>query len=440
MRAGFGWEATNNAAKTKGWAHTHFQFDPVGWRQTQTLKGPNMSSLSEPIGRLYLRPMHPRTPGDKARAASAVELFSDLVFATAILFAGSQIHYVLGQGNFGHGVVSYLLVMFFIWWTWVNFAWLSSSFEVDDWLYRSLAAIQMLGVLVVAGGVEQTFGGTVNVALIGYITIRAAQIGQWARASRCGGQAGRAALIYAVGIAVLAVLWVVCALWVPFLALPLVVGELAVPIIAERIGHTPWHAPHITERYGLLTLIVLGGSLRAAAIAVSRALGDHAPALFGVAVLSVLVAGGMWWIYFWAPHRDVINPKRYLSPLKYGYLHYFIFAAAGAFAAAVEVIIDLLAHDNYLMEHQAGLTLSIPVGVFVVAAWLAVLREHAPLPVSISLPVAGVLIVLEGFLPFPFIFIALTVVMLVTLLVLYQPVPSRATEDHKSVEDTADVS
>ena len=139
---------------------------------------------------------------------------------------------MLGQGNFGHGVVSYLLVMFFIWWTWVNFAWLSSSFEVDDWLYRSLAAIQMLGVLVVAGGVEQTFGGTVNVALIGYITIRAAQIGQWARASRCGGPAGRAALIYAVGIAVLAVLWVVCALWVPFLALPLVVGELAVPIIA----------------------------------------------------------------------------------------------------------------------------------------------------------------------------------------------------------------
>lgn len=69
-----------------------------------------MSSLSEPIGRLYLRPMHPRTPGDKARAASAVELFSDLVFATAILFAGSQIHHVLGQGNFGHGVVSYLLV------------------------------------------------------------------------------------------------------------------------------------------------------------------------------------------------------------------------------------------------------------------------------------------------------------------------------------------
>ena len=53
---------------------------------------------------------------------------------------------------------------------------------------------------------------------------------------------------------------------------------------------------------------------------------------------------------------------------------------------------------------------------------------------------AGVLIVLEGFLPFPFIFIALTVVMLVTLLVLYQPVPPRATEDHKSVEDTADVS
>ena len=38
----------------------------------------------------------------------------------------------------------------------------------------------------------------------------------------------------------------------------LVAAELAVPIVAERTGSTPWHPHHITERYGLFTLIVMG--------------------------------------------------------------------------------------------------------------------------------------------------------------------------------------
>ena len=35
--------------------------------------------------------------------------------------------------------------------------------------------------------------------------------------------------------------------------------ELAGPVLAERLhGGTPWHAHHIAERYGLLTIIALG--------------------------------------------------------------------------------------------------------------------------------------------------------------------------------------
>ena len=40
--------------------------------------------------------------------------------------------------------------------------------------------------------------------------------------------------------------------------------ELPVPVWAERAAPTPWHPHHIAERYGLLTLIVLGESMLAA--------------------------------------------------------------------------------------------------------------------------------------------------------------------------------
>ncbi|MET9089155.1 low temperature requirement protein A [Streptomyces sp. NPDC004237] len=51
----------------------------------------------------------------------------------------------------------------------------------------------------------------------------------------------------------------------------LAAAELAVPVIAERSGSTPWHPGHIAERYGLFTLIVLGETVVAATLAVQRA-------------------------------------------------------------------------------------------------------------------------------------------------------------------------
>ena len=66
--------------------------------------------------------------------------------------------------------------------------------------------------------------------------------------------------------------------WVPgFITLAAL--ELAVPVWAERAAPTTWHPQHIAERYGLLTLIVLGESILAATVAdpVGARLGRSAP-------------------------------------------------------------------------------------------------------------------------------------------------------------------
>ena len=60
-------------------------------------------------------------------------------------------------------------------------------------------------------------------------------------------------------------------LWVPGFVV-LAALELAVPVWAERAAPTTWHPHHIAERYGLLTLIVLGESILAATVAVQSAL------------------------------------------------------------------------------------------------------------------------------------------------------------------------
>ena len=65
---------------------------------------------------------------------------------------------------------------------------------------------------------------------------------------------------------------------------------------------------HIAERYGLLTLIVLGESILAATVAVQSALasGEALPALLPLIGGGLLIAYSMWWMYFDRPVHDLL--------------------------------------------------------------------------------------------------------------------------------------
>nr|WP_244926856.1 low temperature requirement protein A [Microbacterium lacticum] len=141
---------------------------------------------------------------------------------------------------------------------------------------------------------------------------------------------------------------------------------------AHRRTHraTPWHPHHITERYGLFTLIVLGESLLASANAIIEALheSDILAPLVGMAALTLVVTAALWWIYFWPPHHTEIGGLR--ASIGYGYGHYFVFAAAAAFSAGIEVEIDVLTGKSELHEPWAAFTYTVPVAVFVFSVWL----------------------------------------------------------------------
>ena len=92
-------------------------------------------------------------------------------------------------------------------------------------------------------------------------------------------------------------------------AIVLMLIEMVGPVIAERgKGGTPWHAHHIAERYGLLTIITLGETVIgtvASLGAVVEAPGWNIDAAL-VAVAGIGLTFGLWWMYFTVPAGELL--------------------------------------------------------------------------------------------------------------------------------------
>ncbi|OZE91644.1 low temperature requirement protein A [Rhodococcus sp. 15-2388-1-1a] len=370
--------------------------------------------------------MRPRDPKEPHRSASPLELFFDLVFVVAVSIAAVQLHHDLTENHIADGLLGYALVFFAIWWAWMNFTWFATSFDTDDWLYRVLTVVQMAGVLTLAAGIEPSVvDENFTIVVIGYVVMRVAMVTQWLRASR-NPEHRQTALTYATGIAGVQVLWI---LWVLLLdgtaaiiCFVVLAGvEMSVPLIAERKGATPWHPHHITERYGLFTLILLGESLLASANAIIEALHDQtalAP-LISISILTVVVTASLWWIYFWPPHHRAIG--RLGNSLFYGYAHYFIFAAAGAFSAGIEVEIDVLTEHSKLGDVAASFTVTVPIAVFVLGVWLIAIRSNADRLVNVVVPIGAVLVLFDPVIPIPITLTAVVMIVVVAVLVARGP-------------------
>ncbi|MGO1056283.1 low temperature requirement protein A [Crossiella sp. CA198] len=322
------------------------------------------------------------------------------------------------------GILHYGFVFFGIWWAWMNFTWFATSFDTDDWLYRLLTILQMGGVLVFAAGIGPAFAEhDYSVLITAYVLMRVALLAQWLRASRSSGPTRRTTLSYAAGISLVQALWL-AALLLPagMLAvalIALIAAELVVPIIAERTGTTPWHPHHITERYGLFTLIVLGESLLASANAIIAAVHEATSLgpLIGLGALTLIATAAMWWIYFWPPHHHAI--KDLANSLAYVYGHFFVFAAAGAFSAGIEVEIDVLTGHSTLPF--ASFAYTIPLAVFVLGIWALAIRPHADHVVNTALPLAGLLTLVDPLIPVPFAITAAALAGAVAVLIWRRP-------------------
>lgn len=325
--------------------------------------------------------MHRRSADEAHRASTPLELLFDLVFVVAIAQVASGLHHGISDAHPLESVVSFAQVFFAIWWAWMNFTWFASAYDNDDVLYRLAVFVQLSGALILAVGVPQAFDtNNFTIVTLGYIVMRLAMMAQWLRVARADDLGRTTAYRYVIGLTVVQAGWVAL-LFIPAELKPigfllLVITELLVPIWAERVVASSWHAAHITERYGLFTIIVIGESILSASGAIQSAFqqGDLNGNLATTIVGGLLIIFSMWWLYFDQPADELLTSAR--QAFGWGYGHLLIFASAAAVGAGLAVNVDFATARAKIGQFGAGAAVAIPVAIFLLSLWALHFRSR----------------------------------------------------------------
>ncbi|WP_246186677.1 low temperature requirement protein A [Microlunatus speluncae] len=337
-----------------------------------------------------IRALRPRDPAESHRAASPLELLTDLCFVVAIAQAAAEFHHHISDHHAVEGLTGFMLAFFAIFLTWLNFTWFGSAYDNDDVVYRLLTILQIVGSLVIAAGIPDMFEGKLLLGVTGYVIMRIALVAQWLRAAYHDPERRRTCLRYAVGIVIVQLCWIALipisaaapAALVPLFVL-FVIFELIVPWFAERAGQTPWHPHHIAERYGLFFIIVLGETVLSTTLAIQGALVDDqlwTSAVMIVVGSGVLIVFSVWWLYFSRSAAPTLRREGRADQnfeMVWGFGHYFIFGAAAAVGAGLAARVDYWSgSEHHGSALTTGLAVTVPVAVLLIMIWLIHLRHH----------------------------------------------------------------
>jgi low temperature requirement protein LtrA len=291
----------------------------------------------------------PRAHGEqpRERVVGPLELFYDL--ATVVLVAQAA-HHLAGHLTW-RGLGEFAVVFTLVWIAWVNGSLHHELHGHDDARARSTFLLQIL-VLVAMGAFIPEAGGSRGAAfavaagvLFGILAVL------WLLAARGDRpEYRRASRLFVAGTAACAAALAGTAL-LPASARILAWGLLEVAYLAGFtvviLAVTPVQAAAVlvtdalTERFGLLTIIVLGETVTGVVDGLTRE--PISGLTLGVGLVAVVVGFGAWWTYFdFAGHR---RPR--LEPgasLQWMLSHLPLTAAIAAMGAAMVSLVHV--HDG----------------------------------------------------------------------------------------------
>ena len=274
---------------------------------------------------------------ESERRATWLELFFDLVFVVAIAELGTS----LGGDATAGGFLRYLGLFAAVWWMWAGFTFYANRFDTDDLLYRLLSLVGMFAVAALATTVSDVFDGHSEGFPLAYAAGRVVLLVLYARAIRYVEPARALATLYFSMFAVAVVLWLASlavdepwryVVWGVALAV-----ELAAPLFGWRlIPRAPIDVTHIPERFGLLTIIVLGESVLGVVIGVGGVSWQLDSAL--AAAAGFASAAALWWIYFEFLDSSMVR-RNIISGLTFTYAHFPVVVGIGAMGVGVKLAI-----------------------------------------------------------------------------------------------------
>jgi low temperature requirement protein LtrA len=225
---------------------------------------------------------------------TSLELFFDLVFVLAL----TQCTALMASTPTWEGLLKALLVLVVLWWSWTGYAWLTSVVDPEEGAVRLAMFAAMAAFLVAALCVPGAFGADALLFACAYAAVRGAHIALFMLASRDDAALRRAV----VGLAASTAVGVGLLFAAAFAGGGVRLGIWGVAVVLDvgapfLFGADGWKLVpgHFAERHGAIIIIALGESI----VAIGAGTGAGVSAgVVAAAVLGIVVAGAMWWLYF----------------------------------------------------------------------------------------------------------------------------------------------
>lgn len=300
--------------------------------------------------------------------ANWLELFFDLVFVFAIAKATHIISHV-HEGHF-HWVQigNFVLVMIPIWWAWTGHTMLTTRFNSNDTIQRFLTLIQMLAIVFFTSFIGQDFSKNYYGFLTSYLVIRILLLMMYVRVSSIEPEATVIGKHLGIGFSIgLSVSFLSILAEPPFRYFLLYLGiliEIITPVICRKILKLiSVNSYHMPERFGLLTIILLGETI----VSIATKLDDLAWTFYTVlmAINGFIIVCTIWWLYF-EIHEDKAVGQNIGTGQQILYGHLGIYCAL----SIISVVIGF-SMTNEIIYYEIIILASIGAITFIISLYFS---------------------------------------------------------------------
>jgi low temperature requirement protein LtrA len=299
---------------------------------------------------------HPdNEPGSTERHATWLELFFDLVFVVAVAQITHRLETSLDAGNLLTSVGLFLP----IWWIWAGHTVYATRFDTGDPPYNILTFVQMFALAAIAVQLSHFGHASANIYALAYLLARGILLVMLARAYRNIPPARPATRLYLVGFGAGALCWAASlavqgtakyALWGVGMAVDMMTpwyGWIRGFLKQFSVEHS-----HLSERFGLLIIILLGETVVAIVSGLSET--GWSGATLATAVAGFLLAILIWWLYF-SFLEQARGEMELRSGQPYIYIHLPLIIGIGGIGVGIQK--SILAAGHHGSWFEAGLFL-----------------------------------------------------------------------------------
>jgi len=299
------------------------------------------------------------------RTISWLELFYDLVYVATFI----QIGNFLSDNISIEGFAQFCVMTFVVWWAWTGETFYQNRFVADDLIHRLLVFTQMFAVATLGLSVSNAFGDLYVQFTLAYVVTRFTLVLMYVRLLQTNAEGRELSIGYMSGFSVGILFWLGSLLlpaeyhWIGWMLG--IIFEFFVPLTPSmRAKQLKWTIDlhHISERFGIFTIILLGESfvkILDDAQGTSITMDTMLFSTFGL-----LIVYSLWWLYFSETAGNLLDFDDSWKPVMWIYGHLPLTAGLAMFGVGAKKLFgatvdypDKVLNPDYRLLYTASIVI-----------------------------------------------------------------------------------